>query len=75
MLESKVVVNLLSKLGIGVDFVRHGYVKESKMPRECSDDASLECMTSHGAANTRQQPSERAWKCHTQLVAVCETLG
>ena len=64
MLEPQVVVNLLPKLGIGVDLVRHGYVKDSRMPRECSPNA-----------NTRQQPSERAQKGGTQLAAVCTTLG
>ena len=34
MLEPQVVVNLLSKLGIRADLVRHGYVKDSGMPRE-----------------------------------------
>jgi hypothetical protein len=30
MLHSQIVVNLLPKLGIGVDLVRHGYVKGFK---------------------------------------------
>jgi hypothetical protein len=64
MLHSQIVVNLLPKLGIGVDLVRHGYVKDSRMPRECSYNA-----------NTRRQPSERARKSGTQLAAVCATLG
>ena len=33
MLEPQVVVNLLPKLVIGADLVRHGYVKDSGMPR------------------------------------------
>ena len=33
MLEAQVVVNLLPKVGIGADLVRHGYVKDSRMPR------------------------------------------
>jgi hypothetical protein len=65
MLEPQVVVNLLPKLGIGADLVRHGYVKDSRIPRECSSNA----------ANTRQQPSERARKSRTQLAAACATLG
>ena len=65
MLEPQVVVNLLPKLGIGADLVRHGYVKDSRIPRECSSNA----------ANTRQQPSERARIGRTQLAAVCATLG
>jgi hypothetical protein len=75
MLEPEVVVNLLPKLGIGVDLVRHGHVKESGMPRECLSNASVEWSTSDGAANTRQQPSERVRKGGTQLAAVCATLG
>jgi hypothetical protein len=42
MLEPQVVMNLLPELGIGVDLVRHGYVKDSRMPRECSSNASVE---------------------------------
>jgi hypothetical protein len=75
MLEPQVVVNLLPKLGIGVDFVRHGYMKDSRMPRECSASASVEWSTSVGAANTRQQQSDRARKSGTRLAALCATLG
>ena len=75
MLEPQVLVNLLPKLGIGVDLVRHGDVKDSRMLRECSANASVEWSTSDGAANTRQQRSERARKGGTQLAAVCATLG
>ena len=75
MLESQVVVNLLPKLGIGADLVRHGYAKDSRMPRECPSNASVERSTSHSGANTRQQPSECARKGRTRLVAVCATLG
>ena len=75
MLEPQVVVNLLPKLGIGADLVVHGHVKESRMPRECPSNTSVEWSTSDGAANTRQQPSERACKGRTQLAAVCATLG
>jgi hypothetical protein len=65
MLEPQVVVNLLPKFSIGMDLVRHGYVKNSRMPRECSSNA----------ANMRQQPSHRARKGRTGLVAVCATFG
>jgi hypothetical protein len=75
MLHPQIVVNLLPKLGIGVDLVRHGYVKDSRMPRECSSNASVEWSTSDGGANTRQQPNERARKGRTRLAAVCATLG
>jgi hypothetical protein len=64
MLRPQIVVNLLPEFGVGVDLVRHGYVKDSRMPRECSCNA-----------NTRQQPSERARKGRTRLAAVCATLG
>jgi hypothetical protein len=64
MLAPQVVMNLLPKLGIGVDLVRHGYVKDSRMSRECSSNA-----------NARREPSERARKARTQLAAVCTTLG
>jgi hypothetical protein len=64
MLEPQVVMNLLPKLGIGVDLVRHDYVKDSRMSRECSSNA-----------NARQQPSKRAREGRTQLAAVCTTFG
>jgi hypothetical protein len=64
MLHPQIVVNLLPEFGIGVDLVRHGYVKDSRMPRVFSYNAS-----------TRQQPSERARKSGTRLAAVCATLG
>jgi hypothetical protein len=64
MLEPQVVMNLLPKLCIGVDLVRHGYVKDSRMSRECSSNA-----------NARQQPSKRARKGRTQLAAVCTAFG
>jgi hypothetical protein len=54
MLEPQVVVNLLPKLGVGVDLVRHGYLKNSRMLRECSSNPSVEWSTSDGAAKTRQ---------------------
>jgi hypothetical protein len=41
MLEPQVGVNLLPKLGVSADLVRHGYVKDSRMPRECSGEKSL----------------------------------
>jgi hypothetical protein len=75
MLEPQIVVNLLPKLGIGADLVRHGYVKDSGMSRECPSNASVERSTSDGAANTRQHPSERARKGRTRRVVVCTTLG
>ena len=75
MLEPQVVVNLLPKLGIGADLVRHGYAKDSGMPRECPSNASVERWTSHGPANTRQHPSERARKDNRRLVAACATFG
>jgi hypothetical protein len=74
MLEPQVVMNLSPKLGIGADLARHGYVKDSRVPRECPSNASVEWSTSDGAANTLQHPSERARK-GTRLVAVCTTLG
>src|SRR5262249_16322595 len=75
MLEPEVVVNLLPKLGIGVDLVRHGHLKESGMPREGPSNASVEWSTSDGAANRRQQPSERVRKGGTQRAWVWGTVG
>ena len=45
------------------------------MPRKRSANASVEWSTSDGAANTPEQPSERAGKGGTHLSAVCATLG
>jgi hypothetical protein len=44
MLEPQVVVNLLPELGVGVHLVRHrsSLVKDSRMPREGSSNASAE---------------------------------
>ena len=75
MLEPQVVVNLLPKLGIGVDLVRHGDMKDSRMARESFSNSSVERSTSDGAANTRQQPSASVRKRGTNLAAVCATLG
>jgi hypothetical protein len=75
MLEPQVVVNPLLKLGIGVDLVRHGYVKDSRMPGEGSSNASVEWSSRRGGASTRQQPSEHTRKGRTRLAAVCATLG
>ena len=75
MLESQVVVNLLPKLGIGADLVRHGYAKDSRMPGECPSNAAVERSTSHGTANTRRQPGEGARKANTRLVGVCPMFG
>jgi hypothetical protein len=41
MLESQVMMNLSPKLGIGPDLARHGYVKDSRVPRECPSNASV----------------------------------
>jgi hypothetical protein len=77
MLESQVVVNLLPELGVGVHLVRHRSwpVKDSRMPREGSYNASAEWSTRVGGTSTRQQPSERARKGGTHLSVVCATLG
>ena len=66
MLEPQVVVNLLPKLGVGLDLVKHGswLVKD---PAEWSARVA--------GASTRQQPSERARQEETHLSAVCATLG
>ena len=42
MLDPQVVVNLLPELRVCVDLVRHGYVKDLRMPRESSSNASPE---------------------------------
>jgi len=34
MLDLQVVVDLLLELGVGVDLVRHGLVKDSSAPRD-----------------------------------------
>jgi hypothetical protein len=75
MLEPQVVVNLLPKLGIGVDLVRHGDVKDSRMPRECSANASAECSIRDGVATTCKQPGEHAWKGWTVIFAVRTALS
>jgi hypothetical protein len=75
MLEPQVVVNLLPELCVCVDLVKHGYMEDSRMPRESSSNASGEWSTRVGGASTRQQPSERARKGGTHLSAVCATLG
>ena len=77
MLEPQVVVNLLPQLRVGVDLVRHRswLVKDSRMPREGSSNASAEWSAKIGGTSTRQQPSERARKTRTLLSAVCATLG
>jgi hypothetical protein len=75
MLEPQVVVNLLPQLRVGVDLVRHRswLVKDSRMPREGSSNASAEWSAKIGGTSTRQQPSERARKGETHLSAVCAT--
>src|SRR5262249_15063801 len=42
MLDPQVVVNLLPEFSVCVDLVRHGYVKDLRMPRESSSNASPE---------------------------------
>jgi hypothetical protein len=77
MLEPQVVVNLLPQLRVGVDLVRHRswLVKDSRMPREGSSNASAEWSAKISGTSTRQQPSERARKGETHLSAVCATRG
>ena len=48
MLDPQVVVNLLPELSVCLDLVRHGYVKDLRMPRESSSNASPEYPTSSG---------------------------
>ena len=73
MLESQVVVNLLPELSVCVDLVRHGYLEDSRMPRESSSNASAEWPTRVGGTSTRKQPGERARKGGTHLSMVCAT--
>ena len=77
MLEPQVVVNLLPQLRVSVDLVRHRswLVKDSRMPREGSSNASAEWSTRVGGTSTRQEPGERARKGGTHLSAVGTTLG
>jgi hypothetical protein len=77
MLEPQVVVNLLPKLAVRVDLVRHRswLVKDSRMPREGSSNASAEWSTRVSGASTHQQPGEHTRKGGTHLSAVCATLG
>jgi hypothetical protein len=75
MLEPQVVVNPLLKLGIGVALVKHGYVKDSRMPGEDSSNASVDWSSRRGGASTRQQPSEHTRKGRKRLAAVYATLG
>ena len=42
MLDAQVVVNLLLKLSVCVDLVRHGYAKDLRMPRESSSNGAPE---------------------------------
>ena len=65
MLEPQVVVNLLPKLAVGVDLVKHG----SRIV-----EAPAEWSARVGPASTRQQPSERAGKGGRFLSAVCATV-
>jgi hypothetical protein len=75
MLEPQVVVNPLPEFGVGVHLMRHRswLVKDSRMPREGSSNASAEWSAKIGGTSMRQQPSERARKGETHLSAVCAT--
>src|SRR6516165_6404536 len=52
MLETQIVVNLLPKLGIGMDLVKHGYslFKTSRIPRKDSSTRPTECSTEDSVA-------------------------